>query len=138
MGTHNYTLGVGNSVVVQVWDAQTGAGPASKTVKVSGAATAIALKSYPNPSVYGEPVTFTAEVSSDTDADTVPDGETVSFMKGTTVLGTGTLRVGSASLTTTALEPGDNAIREVYGGDSHFAASESGDSDSALLTQTVN
>jgi hypothetical protein len=107
LGTHNYTLGVGNSVVVQVWDAQTGAGPASKTVKVSGAATAIALKSYPNPSVYGEPVTFTAEVSSDTDADTVPDGETVSFMKGTTVLGKGTLRVGSASLTTTALEPGD-------------------------------
>jgi hypothetical protein len=58
--------------------------------------------------------------------------------KGTTVLGTGTVRGGSASFTTSALEYGDNAIRAVYGGDSHFAASESHDGDLASLTQTVN
>lgn len=139
-GTHNFTLAVGNSEKVQVWNAQTGAGPATKMVKVSGAATTIALTSSPNPSAYGEPVTFTAVVSSDadTDNDTPPDGETVSFLQGTTLLGTGTLHGGSASFTTTTLEPGASSIKAVYGGDTHFAASESRDSDPASLEQTVN
>jgi hypothetical protein len=126
-GTHNYTLAVGNSEKVQVWNAQTGAGPASKMVKVTGAATAIALTSSPNPSAYGEPVTFTAVVSSDADSDTPPDGETVSFMQGTTLVGTGTLRGGSASFTTSTLEPGASSIKAVYGGDSHFGGSTSSD-----------
>jgi hypothetical protein len=137
-GTHNYTLAAGNVVQVQVWNAQSGAGPASKTVRVSGATTTIALTSLPNPSAYGEPVTFTALVSSNAD-DAPPDGETVSFMKGTTILGTGTLIGGSASFTISTLEPGDdNLIRAVYGGDSNFAGSTSCDGDSAPLTQTVN
>jgi hypothetical protein len=135
-GTHNYTLGVGNKEQVQIWNAQTGAGPASKTVKVSKAATEIVLTSTPNPSTYGEPVTFNAVVSADTDAP--PDGETVSFVHGTRVMGTGTLKGGSASFTTSALEPGANSIKAVYGGDSDFSASTSCDGDSASLTQTVN
>jgi hypothetical protein len=135
-GTHNYTLAVGNSLTVQVWNAQTGAGPATKLVKVSGAAATVTLRSLPNPSAYGEPVTFTAVVSSDGDAP--PDGETVSFLQGSTILGTGTLRGGSASFTTSTLEPGASSVKAVYNGDSHFAASESTDGDSALLTQAVN
>jgi hypothetical protein len=135
-GTHNYTLGVGNKEKVQIWNAQTGAGPASKTVKVSKAATEISLASSLNPSAYGEPVTLTAVVSADTDAP--PDGETVSFVEGTTVLGTATLRGGSASFTTSTLEPGANSIKAVYGGDSDFAGSASIDGDSVPLTQTVN
>jgi hypothetical protein len=133
-GTHNYTLAVGDSVEVQVWNAQSDSGPASKTVTVSKAATSMELTSLPNPSAYGEPVTFTAILSSDAG---VPDGETVSFMKGTTVLGTGTLKDGSASFTTSMLEPGDNAIKAVYSGDSNFAGSTSCDDDSPLFTQTV-
>jgi len=35
-----------------------------------------------------------------------PDGETVNFMKGTTVLGTGTLSGGDASFTTSSLPLG--------------------------------
>jgi hypothetical protein len=135
-GTHNYTLAVGNKEQVQVWNAQSGDGPASKTVRVSKAATEIVLTSLPNPSAYGEPVTFTAVVSSD--ADTPPDGETVSFVQGTTVLGTATLNGGVASFTASTLEPGANSIKAVYGGDSDFAGSTSCDGDSALLTQTVN
>jgi hypothetical protein len=135
-GTHNYTLAVGDKIQVQVWNAQTGAGPASKGVTVSGAATSTALRSSPNPSSYGELVTFTAVV--DSDAGTPPDGETVWFMKGTTVLGTGTLIGGSASFTTSTLEGGSQSITAVYGGDSNFAKSTSWDDDSAPLTQTVN
>ncbi len=42
-----------------------------------------------NPSGYRQTVTYTAAVSSG-DV-TPPDGETISFMQGTTLLGTGTL-----------------------------------------------
>jgi hypothetical protein len=135
-GTLNYTLAVGDSEEVQVWNAQSGAGPASKTVTVSKADTAIEITSSPSPSAYGEPVTFTAVVNSAAGAP--PDGETVSFMTGKTVLGTGTLIGGSASFTTSALEPGANSIKAVYSGDPNFAKSTSRDGDSAPLTQTVN
>jgi len=85
--------------------------------------TATALTSAPNPSTHGQPVTFTAVVSSSDG--TPPDGETVKFMKGPTLLGTGALSGGSASFTTSALSAGAHGIRAVYGGDSNFLASTS-------------
>ena len=87
------------------------------------AVTTISLSSSPNPSSYGQAVTFTAAVTSGEGAP--PDGETVSFMKGATLLGTGTLSGGSASLTISTLPVGTNSITAVYGGDSNFAASKS-------------
>lgn len=48
------------------------------------------LTSSTNPSAYGQAVTFTAVVTSSIGAP--PDGETVRFMKGTTVLDGGTER----------------------------------------------
>jgi uncharacterized repeat protein (TIGR03803 family) len=87
------------------------------------AVTTTTLTSSPNPSTYGQAVTFTAAVTSKIGAP--PDGETVSFMKGKTVLGTGTLSGGSASFTTSTLKVGTNAIKAVYGGDSNFAGSTS-------------
>jgi uncharacterized repeat protein (TIGR03803 family) len=86
-------------------------------------ATTTALTSSLNPSTYGQAVTFTAAVTSKIGAP--PNGETVSFMKGTTVLGTGTLSDGSASITTKTLKVGTNAIKAVYAGDSNFAGSTS-------------
>jgi hypothetical protein len=118
-GTSNFTLAKGDVEWVRVWNAQTGKGPAAKKVTVSGAATTVA--SSRNPSGYGELVTFTAAVDSG-----AHDGETVLFMNGTTELGTGILRGGSASFTTSALEAGSNSIRAMYG-----------DDDSVSLTQTV-
>jgi hypothetical protein len=117
-GTSNFTLAKGNVEWVRVWNAQTGKGPAAKKVTVSAAAATVA--SSRNPSVYGESVTFTAEV------DSAHDGETVLFMNGATELGRGTLSGGLASFTTSALEAGSNSIRAVYG-----------DDDSVSLTQTV-
>lgn len=134
-GTDGYTLAVGNHEKVSIWNAQTGDGPANKTVPVVAADTSTELRSSPNPSVYGEPVTFTAVVTS---ADGVPrDGGKVLFMKGTEVLGSGTLRGGVAHFTTTVLDFGDNSIKALYTGDSDLAASGR-DEESALIIHTVN
>lgn len=87
------------------------------------AATTTVLSSSPNPSTYGQAVMFTAAVTSK--AGTPPDGETVSFMKGKTVLGTGTLSGGSATFTTSTLKVGTNSITAAYAGDSNFTTSTS-------------
>jgi hypothetical protein len=85
--------------------------------------TTTTLSSSPNPSTYGQSVTFTAAVTSGNGAP--PNGETVTFMKGKTVLGTGALSGGSASFITTKLPTGTSSITAVYGGDSNFAGSTS-------------
>jgi hypothetical protein len=86
-------------------------------------ATTTTLSSSPNPSTYGTAVTFTAVVNSGVGAP--PNGETVSFMKGKTVLGSGTLNAGSATFTTSSLKKGTTSVKAVYGGDSDFATSTS-------------
>jgi hypothetical protein len=94
-----------------------------QTVPLTGTgvnATTTALTSSPNPSTYGEAVTFTAVVTP-----APPDGETVSFMKGKKVLGTGTLSGGTASFATSTLKVGTDSVTAVYGGDSNFASSTS-------------
>jgi N-acetylneuraminic acid mutarotase len=90
----------------------------------------------PNPSIYGESVTLTASVSSS--GGTPPNGENVTFLRGTTsirafVLGTAQLNGGVASLTTTALPAGTDTITAVYGGDADFAGSTS-----TAVNQTVS
>jgi hypothetical protein len=87
------------------------------------AATTTTLVSWPNPSAYGQEVTFAADVASSDGAP--PDGQPVSFMEGTTVLGTGTLSGGSTRFTTSALSGGTDLISAVYGGDWNFAGSTS-------------
>jgi Big-like domain-containing protein len=65
------------------------------TIDMRGVTTTT-LSSSPNPSLSGQAVTFTAEVTASAGAP--PDGETVTFMEGTKVLGTGALDSGSASV----------------------------------------
>jgi len=85
--------------------------------------TTTTLTSSPNRSTYGQAVTFTALVTSS--AGTPPDGETVTFEHGKTVLGTGVLSGGSASFTTSTLEVGTTTVTAVYGGDALFLGSKS-------------
>jgi len=92
-------------------------------INPSGDGTTTTLTASPNPSISGEAVTFTATVSSSTGAP--PDGESVNFMKGTTVLGTGTLSGGEASFTTSSLPLGTSSVDAVYGGDLNFVSSTS-------------
>jgi uncharacterized repeat protein (TIGR03803 family) len=92
-------------------------------VNPSIAVTTTTLTSSPNPSTYGQAVTFAAVVTSSAGAP--PDGETVSFMKNRTVLGTGALSGGLVSFTTSALGLGTNSVRAMYGGDWNFLGSKS-------------
>jgi uncharacterized repeat protein (TIGR03803 family) len=128
------TLPVGTNLIKAVYGGDSNlAGSTSKVVNqvVNKVATTTTLTSSPNPSAYGQAVTFTAAVTSSLGAP--PDGDTVTFKHGTTVLGTGSLSGGSASFTTSALPVGTNLIKAVYGGDTQFAASTSN-----LVKQVVN
>jgi len=97
-----------------------GCGTVFKLTPTTQTTTTTTLTSAPNPSTYGEAVTFTAVV-----APAPPDGETVSFMKGKTVLGTGTLSSGTATFVTSTLKVGTTSVTAVYGGDSEFKGSKS-------------
>jgi hypothetical protein len=120
---YDYTLAVGDPIEVQVWNAQSGLGPATIYSTVVVEPTATTVTSSPNPSNLDQAVTFTATVTSA--AGSPPDGETVSFMQGTKLLGTGTLSSGSASFTTSTLTKGTHAVTADYAGDANFAASKS-------------
>jgi hypothetical protein len=87
------------------------------------AASTTTLTSSLNPSIYGQSVLFDAAVTSAIGHP--PDGETVTFKQGATVLGTGTLSGGIASLSTAILPVGTKAITAVYSGDSNFSSSTS-------------
>ena len=92
--------------------------------------TTFTSASPPSPQPFGTAVTFTATVTQSTTSP-LPTG-TVTFMDGTTVLGTGTLSnvagVATATYTTAATQliGGTHSITAVYGGDPNFIGSTSG------------
>jgi autotransporter-associated beta strand protein len=95
--------------------------------------TTTVVTSSANPSVFGQPITFTATVTPMAPATGTPTG-LVTFEDGTVMLGTGILVNGVATFTTTTpLSLGGHSITAVYGGDNTFATSTS-----TPLTQTVN
>ena len=87
------------------------------------AATTTTLTSTPNPSVYGQSILFSATITSSIGSP--PDGDTVTFKQSATVLGTGILGGGTATLSTSTLGPGNKAIAVVYAGDASFSSSVS-------------
>jgi hypothetical protein len=101
--------------------------------------TTTTLASSPNPSVFGQSVTFTATVTPASGTNE-PAG-TITFKNGTTTLGTGTLsRVGttnkaSATFSTSSLavNTAGHSITAEYGGDTGFNTSTS-----TALAQVVN
>jgi uncharacterized repeat protein (TIGR01451 family) len=108
-------------------DPNTANNSASVTINPASATTTTTLVSSPNPSQFGQAVTFTATVTG-----TSPTG-TVTFKDGAAVLGTGTLNNGHATFTTSSLTTGSHSITATYGGDANNAGSTS-----AALTQVVN
>ena len=82
-----------------------------------------ALTSSANPVASGQPITFTAHVTSTQPG--TPTG-TVFFIDGTTTIGTGFLdATARASFTTSALGGGTHAITAVYSSDTKFVSSTS-------------
>jgi len=102
----------------------------SQTVNQAGTTTVVV--SAVNPTVYGQPLTYTATVSANSPGSGTPTG-TITFYAGSTQLGTGALSGGTASLTTSSLlAVGSHTIKASYGGDTNFKTS------AGTLTQTVN
>jgi hypothetical protein len=105
----------------------------SFTQLVNGLATTTTVSGSPNPANFGTAVTFTAVVST---ASGTPTG-IVTFLDGSTTLGTGTLSlvggVDQATFTTTTnLSVGSHTITASYGGDATFASS------SGITSETIN
>jgi hypothetical protein len=89
------------------------------------------FKSSVNPSKLGQPVTFTATLTSI--AGPPPDGDTVQFVVGGVVLGSGTLQGGVAQFTTSAISVGTHPIVANYSGDANYLPATY-----TALTQVVN
>ena len=100
--------------------------------------TTTTVSSSPNPSVFGQAVTFTAAVSGVPGAD-IPTG-TVDFKEGATDLTPGgvSLTGGEAIFTTTALGVGSHTITAVYSGDSTFTGSQGNASPQVVNKDTTS
>jgi len=129
-------LSVASHTIAATFTGVTGWGNSSGNAApqvVNKASTSTAVSSSSNPSVYSQPVTFTATVTATAPGGGVASG-TVAFKNGTSTLGTGTLNgSGIATFTTSTLAVGASSITAVYGGSTSFNTSTS-----PVLTQTVN
>ncbi|WP_069869295.1 Ig-like domain-containing protein [Streptomyces malaysiensis] len=132
------TLGVGTHTVVALYggsaDFLASSGTDTHTVNPGPAATTTTLASSVNPSVFGQPVTFTATVTPNLPTTGTPTGS-VTFVIGGTGGGTFTepLSGGTATFITSGLGTGSHTVTATYSGDADFATSTS-----APLTQTVD
>jgi hypothetical protein len=101
---------------------QGSASPALRqVVKKLPAKTVTSVTTSGTPSKLGQLVTFAATVTST--FGTPADGETVTFTSGGSLMGTGTLSGGVATLSTSALPAGSHSIKATYPGDASFATS---------------
>jgi hypothetical protein len=127
------TLTVGTHMITAVYAGDTNFAGSTSTVfsEVVKTGTTTTVVSSLNPSMFGQSVTFTATVMPASGTGT-PTGM-VTFLDGTTTLGTGTLSGGTATFTTSTLIIGAHSITAMYSGDANFATSTS-----TALTQTVN
>jgi hypothetical protein len=96
------------------------AAPVTQTVLA--AATATGLTGAPNPSIFGQSVTFTATVTVNAPGAGTPPG-VVTFTTAGGDLGTGTLTGGVATVSTSELAVGSHVITATYGGNGSFAGS---------------
>lgn len=114
-------------------------GSDTRILTINQAASTTSITSSANPSVFGQPITFTATVTRNGGGYGTPTGN-VTFKDGSTTLGTGTLSgVGGANIatltipSTSPLAVAAHSVTAVYGGDTYFTGSTS-----STLGQTVN
>jgi hypothetical protein len=121
-------LPVGNDPITATFGGDTNNNPAtgSTTQTVSKASPAVVLTSSVNPSSFNQSVTFTATLPANTTG-------TITFLDGSTTLGTGAISNGVAAFSTSTLTAGIHSITASYGGDANNNAAVS-----APLSQTVN
>ena len=105
-------------------------GKVTQIVSATPVSSKTLLSTSGSPSVVGQPVTFTATVTSE--YGTIPNGELVTFYDGVTEIGTGTTTGGVATFPTSSLTVKTHAIKSTYAGDGTFTSS------SGKVTQVVN
>jgi uncharacterized repeat protein (TIGR01451 family) len=134
LSTSSLSVGAHSITAVYAGDTNfTGSTSPILTQTVNQAATSTAVVSSANPSVFGQPVTFTATVAVTAPGAGTPTG-TVDFFDGATNIGSGTLNASlQATLSTSSLSVAAHSITAVYSGDANFTTSTS-----PVLTQTVN
>jgi len=93
--------------------------------------TATSLLSSVNPSVFGQPITFTASVYPKTATGSV------TFYIGKNSIGSSKLLGGSASISVSTLIVGSHNITAVYSGDSNFASSTSNVLEQKVRSKTI-
>jgi hypothetical protein len=91
------------------------------TLTVTTASTTATVTSNNNPALLQSIITLTAKVTSSAGTPT----QTVTFLDGSTSIGTGTLSGGQTTLNTSTLAAGTHSITVSYGGDTNFAPSTS-------------
>jgi hypothetical protein len=94
------------------------AGTASVTLNVFPASAAITLSASANPAFMTNAVSFTAKLPEYASTQT----GTMTFLDGTTQIGSSPVSGGVATFTTTALTAGPHAITAAYSGDSNYGA----------------
>jgi len=127
------TLAAGSHSITAVYSGDTnmaGSTSAALSQQVNAAPSTTIASSSLNPSVFGQSVTFTAAVQPPTG---ITATGSVTFMDGSTSLGSAALSNNSAQLTVPTLTVGAHSITAVYAGSSNLLASTS-----VALTQTVN
>jgi hypothetical protein len=102
--THNCTVGGGVSVLLK-------ATYATNTVVTTSI----------SPSLVGQPVTFTATVTSTVGP--IPDGEQIAFYDSGVLMGSAPLSSGVAAFTTSSLKAKEHSIKALYPGDPTFRTS---------------
>lgn len=103
------------------------------TTQPNQAASKVTVTSSLSPSTYGQPVTFTATVSTASSSNNVPTGTVTFSENGTGIIGTESLdNNGRATLNISTLLGGDHSISATYAGDANFSGSSS-----SSIVQTV-
>jgi hypothetical protein len=102
----------------------------SQVVSTLPAATTNKVSTSGSPTFINQPVMFTAKITSTYGP--IPDGNTVTFYDGTTVMGIGITSNGVTTFSTSTLAARTHTIKATYVGDATFKSS------SGTVTQVVN
>jgi Bacterial Ig-like domain (group 3)/Chitobiase/beta-hexosaminidase C-terminal domain/FG-GAP-like repeat/Fn3 associated/FG-GAP repeat len=115
--------------VVASYPGNTNFGPSTSnpvTLSSGGVvATTLRLTTSANPSNLGSQITLTATLSPYSAGSLTTNSETVTFYDGTASIGAGVLSSGVATLNTSSLPAGTDALTANYPGDANFAAATS-------------
>ncbi len=129
------TLSLGTHSITAVYQGSTSFASSTTTSLsqvINPATTATTLTSSASPTVSGQAVTFTAIVAAVAPGAGTPSGS-VTFLDGSTSLGSASLSSGQASFTISTLSLGTHSITAVYQGSTSFASSTT-----TALSQVIN